>query len=268
MKYFCIGDVHSFYTETIDALNKAGFDKNDDNHVLVLCGDAFDRGDESNEMLNFLQSLPDDRFVYVRGNHEDLLEDAILDVLRCSDLTGCFLDIGQHHFTNGTIKTLRQFTGMHLYDMILNKEEFSDKIRPILNWINTKTIDFFETKHYVFTHGWIPSKISYRQYKEVYDSDWRNASDNKWKSARWFNGMAKWSYGIRVPRKSVVCGHWHSSWGNMYLHNDINEEFPTNKLDEDKMTEAFKPFIDKGIIAIDGCVAYSGMVNVIILEEI
>ena len=93
MKYFAISDVHSFYTKMVEALKEAGFDKNNENHALVLCGDAFDRGDETVEMLNFLQSLSQDRFIYVRGNHEDLLEDAFIDVLSCRCLKDCFFNI-------------------------------------------------------------------------------------------------------------------------------------------------------------------------------
>ena len=31
-KYFIVADVHGFYDEMIDALNEAGFDKNNENH--------------------------------------------------------------------------------------------------------------------------------------------------------------------------------------------------------------------------------------------
>lgn len=39
MKIFCISDVHSFFNEMIKALDEAGFDKNNSNHLLVVCGD-------------------------------------------------------------------------------------------------------------------------------------------------------------------------------------------------------------------------------------
>ena len=121
MKYFVVSDVHSFYTEMIEALKLVGYDKENVNHTLVLCGDAFDRGEESVEMLNFLQSLPEDRFVYVRGNHEDLLEDAVIEVLSHTSLEY----IHSHHFSNGTIKTIKHLTGMHLYEMFQRSLQFS-----------------------------------------------------------------------------------------------------------------------------------------------
>ena len=61
--------------------------------------------------------------------------------------------------------------------------------------------------------------------------------------------------------KTVVCGHWHSSWGHSRLHNK-GPEFNTNE-----ETACFDPFIDRGIIALDGCTAYSNQVNCIVIED-
>lgn len=38
-KYFCVADVHGFYNEMMSALNNAGYDKNNPNHVFCSCGD-------------------------------------------------------------------------------------------------------------------------------------------------------------------------------------------------------------------------------------
>lgn len=43
MKFFAISDMHSFYDPMIDALDQAGFEKNNPEHTLIVCGDAFDR---------------------------------------------------------------------------------------------------------------------------------------------------------------------------------------------------------------------------------
>ena len=75
MKYFCVSDVHSFYTETMRALKLAGFDETNPNHTFVSCGDLLDRGDESREILQFVNRL--ERKILIRGNHEDLMEEAI-----------------------------------------------------------------------------------------------------------------------------------------------------------------------------------------------
>ena len=46
IKYFCSSDVHSFYTEWMLALASKGFDINNPEHKIIVCGDLFDRGDE------------------------------------------------------------------------------------------------------------------------------------------------------------------------------------------------------------------------------
>ena len=46
-KFFCISDIHSFYEPMIEALNNAGFNPENPEHILVVCGDVFDRGPNS-----------------------------------------------------------------------------------------------------------------------------------------------------------------------------------------------------------------------------
>lgn len=71
MKYFCVSDIQGYFDQLIDALNKAGFDRENPEHTLVSCGHHFDRGPQPEEVMDYLMSLP--RKVLLRGNHEDLL---------------------------------------------------------------------------------------------------------------------------------------------------------------------------------------------------
>ena len=57
MKLFVVSDIHSFYTPLIKALEAAGYDKNNNEHWLIVCGDCFDRGPESVEILHFLMTF-------------------------------------------------------------------------------------------------------------------------------------------------------------------------------------------------------------------
>ena len=54
------------------SLYKNGIDKENPEHILVVLGDIFDRGKETLEVYNFLRSLPDERLILIRGNHESL----------------------------------------------------------------------------------------------------------------------------------------------------------------------------------------------------
>ena len=76
MKLFCCSDLHSYYTATKRALDDAGFDKNNPEHWLVVCGDCFDRGSESEELLHYLMTL--ERTILVKGNHDILLEECCM----------------------------------------------------------------------------------------------------------------------------------------------------------------------------------------------
>lgn len=263
MKYFVISDTHSFYTETMKALKEKGYDQNNEDHTLILCGDAFDRGNESKEMFEWMKSLPKDRFVYVRGNHEDLLEECYNSIIRDRY-------VGYHHYTNGTIKTICSLCDVsNPYYVGMNRDldrGIEIKLAEVLNFINERCVDFFETKHYVFVHGWIPCK--YKNFEYSYDKNWRHACLYRMRKSRWVNGMdACHYYGIRVPRKTTVCGHWHTSWGRVNITGELNEELPMDKEDKELMYESFKPYYEDGIIAIDACTAYSGFVNCIVLED-
>ena len=61
----------------IDALNNSGFDRNNCEHIFVSLGDLLDRGPDPIKCLEFVNSLPEDRRILVRGNHEDLMEEMI-----------------------------------------------------------------------------------------------------------------------------------------------------------------------------------------------
>lgn len=78
-----------------------------------------------------------------------------------------------------------------------------------------------------------------------------------WQTARWINGM-KAVQTCPIPGKTVVCGHWHASYGHSKYEGKGSE------FGEDA---DFTPYMGKGIIAVDASTANSGMVNCIIIED-
>ena len=70
-KLFVVSDIHGHYSIMVEALKKAGFDRNDPTHILICCGDYFDRGRENAQVLSFFERL--ERKILLRGNHEDML---------------------------------------------------------------------------------------------------------------------------------------------------------------------------------------------------
>ena len=242
--YFVVSDVHGYYDILKKSLKKAGFNLKNKEHKLIVCGDLFDRGLESIELLNFIQKLlKQDRFIYIRGNHEDLF-------LECYDemksMDGLF--VNPIHYHNGTVSTYNQLLGRH--------DEY-------INLINNVAKDYFEFDNYIFVHGWIPVIVNddlpvhyARDRRFSFNIDWRNASKEDWDAARWINGMEAAKKGIIEPGKTIVCGHWHTGFGHYNYHMCGDNEFTRNDI-----------YYDEGIIALDACTAYSNKINVLVIEE-
>lgn len=251
-KYFITSDVHSFFDELMVVLEENGFDAHNQDHILCICGDLFDRGNQTIELFEFIRMVQaQNRLIYVRGNHEDLLFDCMHEI-KCGKLPSA------HHFHNQTVKTICQFYGENewiVYDPTY-RDRICETMQPILDWINRNAVDYAEIGDYVLVHGWVPC------YKGL--DDFRNASTKDWMEARWDNGMEMWSYPrCRVDGKTVICGHFHCSWGWSHLRQE-RKEFPAkNRVDWEK---SFEPFVDDGIIALDSCCAYSNRLNCIVIE--
>ena len=252
--YFVISDIHSFYNEMIQALNKAGYQKDNKNHVLISCGDLLDRGPDAIKCLEFINNIPDSNKICIKGNHEYLLEDIF-------DKQG----FSKYDYHNGTVDTVYQLSESE--DPFKAIEECANN--SLLKQYLSSCIDYFETDKYIFVHGWIPCKQRGFDSKQFYYyDDWRNGS---WFNAGWLCCFDAWAQGVKVPDKTIVAGHWHTSYGHSKYHhygNEFedewirvwNELYPHNKI---KDTACFDIFRDDGIIAIDGCTVYSGKVNVL-----
>ena len=248
MKYYVAADVHGFFTEFYQALSLAGFFDETKPHKLILLGDMFDRGREALRLQKFILDLMNkDEVILIRGNHDDLFEEMVT------------VDHGaplRHHVHNGTYDTALQLTGFDPVMAQIRQYDFADSAKqtPFFRQIIPAMRTFYETSYYVFVHGWIPCIHERGRYS--YYSDWRNASDIEWMKARWYNGID--AARTSLEEKTIVCGHWHTSYGHSkYLGN--GSEFGDDA--------CFAPYYNTGIIAIDGCTAHSGIVNVLVLED-
>lgn len=214
-----------------------------------MLGDLFDRGHEAKQLQQFiLEQMEQDKIILIRGNHEDLFVELVTT------------DAGMpysYHKSNGTYDTALQLTGFDPVMASIRHYDFADaaKDTPFYKEIIPAMLDYFETEHYVFTHGWIPS-IPNRDKSYGYISSWREADREQWNQARWFNGMD--AAQTADENKTIVCGHWHTSYGHSkYEHKGT--EFGE---DAD-----FSPYYGPGIIAIDACTAFSGKVNCLVIED-
>ncbi len=234
-KLFVVSDIHGHYTLLKEALDRAGFDKDNENHLLICCGDYFDRGDENVEVLKFFERLK--HKVLLRGNHEDML----LKLLQ----TGKLLP---HHYINGTMSTLRNIFGKYFANPADDTIDFSGKTRitdRLCEFIE-ETVDYYETENYVFVHGWLPENAETPEAR-------KKASKEAWEKARWVKWNERYVGLSPLVDKTLVCGHLPT--------------FYANSLDSNRDKKDFSIFYGNGIIAIDAGTADTKQVNVLMLEN-
>lgn len=246
-KFYVVSDIHGNFNALQETLNNAGFDPNDESAWLVVCGDCFDRFDQPVEVMKYLMGLH--RKVLVRGNHEDLLVD-------CCERQEAW----SHDISNGTAKTIWQFGEGN------QRSDFSDcciKTIARTHVFLDSMVDYFETKNHIFVHAFVPLicndtfppyYIKNRKFEKM--ENWREANKQQWQDARWGNPFQLAEQGL-LPDKTLVFGHWHCSEGWAIAE------------DRDVFGEdaKFDPFYGDGFIAIDSCVAHTGKINCIVIED-
>lgn len=290
-KYFVISDIHSFYDEMIECLNKKGYDKDNPDHILIVCGDAWDRGTQPLEVYNFLISIPRERRILIRGNHEVLLNQLVERK-----------HYEMHDIHNGTAdtlflikynKTLDEFD-YDYYDKlgkssltewssadwdlirdnkaILVSKIYEGKIKEILDWIySDEWVNYYETNNYIFVHSWIPVKehidfnkslthgIIIKTGADTYREDWRNATQTEWDDAMWPCPWKNAKAGLNKTGKTIVCGHWHTS----DFFNNLSKSKNKKDINHNPI------FISKRykLIGLDACTVVTYKINVLVINE-
>lgn len=260
MKYYVVADVHGFYTELIQALTENGFFENKEQRKLIVCGDLFDRGNEAVKVQDFIAELVRrDEVILIRGNHDDM----IVDLVRVYGEGTKVPLIESLHEANGTAETVLQLTGMDWDEVDARPKVMKERMEnsSLFTTILPAMIDYFETGNYIFVHGWIPCITKGPRcsiYSYEYYAKWRDADEEKWRAARWYNGMEAARQGVVEPSKTIICGHWHCSYG----HSRIEGKGSQMGKEAD-----YSPYYNEGIIAIDACTVRSHKINCIVIED-
>lgn len=252
MKYFITSDVHGFYSILKKELDKKGFDINNSEHILLICGDTFDRGKEAKELLDFLLNLKEqNRLILVKGNHEWLLEDCV-EELKAKQ------EVPLHHFSlfshvsNKTLNTISQLTGITELELMGQLYEFKDVYIGLKKYYELvkDVLNYYEVGDNIFVHGWIPH---IRDYQEL-----KNTSDEEWERASWLCGVDEFYNGWKLEGKTIWCGHWHTSHAWFKYKNIGSGEF-----EKDSCFDTYK---DNEIVCLDACTASTGKINIEVLE--
>lgn len=230
-RIFAVSDIHGHYTLLKEALDRAGFDDTNEEHLLVGCGDYFDRGPENLQVLRYLERIR--HKVLIRGNHEDLL----LKLLQTGKLQ-------PHHYINGSLQTIEQFFGKYCVDPAGDTLDFSGQTRRVdrlCDFIG-ETVNYFETKNYVFVHGWNVAEGDTAEARFT-------AEDAMWEGARWERWTQHYHGEAPIPGLCLVCGHVPTFYA------------------PDGIMETADIYYGTGLIVLDAGTFDSKQVNVLVIED-
>ena len=238
-KLFAVADIHGHFTELKKALDASGFENGNPEHLLIVCGDLFDRGSENRAVLAYLSETKNK--ILIRGNHDDRLA----EILESRHLE--YYDAHNH-----TDETIEEFFGVGCVDGNLNLKITDESLFRKLVDLYRSELDYYECGNYIFTHGWLPSEVIERTPYLL--RDWRSADADAWKNARWLQWQQMYARRdtATIPGKTIVCGHRPSSLGYMFDHSRTFDDHSI--------------FYGDGMIAIDGGTVRSGIVNVLVIE--
>lgn len=272
MKVFCVSDIHGHYTELINCLNKAGYDENNENHLLVVLGDLFDRGTESKKVFNYLYRLSfNNKAVICRGNHDMMFQ----EFLDGRDSWFNFIHNGMNKTFDDFLDDTASFETYVMYEQHkkgldfdirkVSEDEFNtywneyqkntrDKIMNdfpyIVDWFKSLP-NYYETKNYIMTHGSIDTNVE----------DWRKPQKQRyryvgWDACHWDDGSF-FDEDVHNTDKKIIVGHYNTdSIREMYMY-DLK-----NKGDNDILISE-----DSRKIYIDACTIVSKRVNVYVFED-
>ena len=251
MKNFVVSDIHDHYDLLMEALNRYGFDMDNDNHRLIVCGDAFYSGPQPTELFLLLRKLAEQgRLIFIYGNHDIELLD----------------NLENKKFSRPANRKCAELLVKHLTGKIdLSDVELISECERLgfTQFLKDAPVWFYENEKYVFTHAFIPT------VKRKYCPDWRNSTEKEWRAAARTDAMIlSMRYGISEPNKTIVCGHYSAA--RCYLMNGATQADWDNKIYKDVShvpAEGFKTFFGDTFIALDQSVKKTGFINCIVFEE-
>jgi serine/threonine protein phosphatase 1 len=230
--YFVASDLHGKYTAFIFALLEKGFEIDNPNHIIILAGDSFDRGNQNKEIYDFIQKMGK-RILNVKGNHDQFL----IDFLEGKD-NGEFNT--QHNGLYETLRDLAELTDKEMKEKTLQQVRFIilNKRDGIIDFLKN-FVDGYKLDNYIITHAGFSE----------------NAFNGKFYADNWANTPAfirKFRDRKLFEQYTFVFGHWHAFrlTGDFLLKKDIESN----------------TFIYRNFIGLDACSNYTNRVNILVVE--
>lgn len=228
--YFVFGDPHNEFSILKTALLKAGFDDNNETHILIGLGDYFDRGEETIDMYNYLFLMHQkNRAILIKGNHDEFIEELWLGK-----------DQSFNMYNNGFLITANQFAGTNYSARAARmlQDEMSTKIKTnypqLFDFIRNMRLQF-QLGFYNFSHG---------GYSLNYNT-------NIWFVDNWCNTPIFIDQYPNTEKLIYVFGHWHA--------HELCQDFGI-------VAEIGDYFQYKAFIGLDSVVNYTKKMNILVLE--
>ena len=170
MRTFAIGDIHGCFSLVDKVASLAGITETD---RVVWLGDYVDRGPASAEVIEYLASLPVETNIFLRGNHEIMMKNALGNMHSMRSWASCGGDTTWDSY-------IRAYGGDDGMKSVPDRHwEFIENLRP-----------YFETETHIFVHASIDSDV---EMSEQFDD------------VLFWGDYA--SIGRHISGKRVVCGH-------------------------------------------------------------
>lgn len=259
MKLFFVSDIHSHYDKTIEALNNAGYDESNPNHLLIVVGDIFDRYTQTIEVYKWLFRLTkENKAIVLSGNHHKFLIDFLEGSINpwnymhnglrdtIADFWHRTLPFESWCMIEGNCLLTDMTQEMYAKWARICRNDINKEYPELLPWLKSMP-RYFESKSIIATHGALDLKVP----------DWHNphcyrGSLLDWDALDFDDGS--FIKCKNTTGKTIVLGHFDTgSLREMYGLGD-SDDYSILITDDNK-------------VFIDGCVVLTKKVNVYVVED-
>ncbi len=247
MRTFVVGDIHGCYEEMHKLILKlmTHHDMNPRKDRLVFLGDYTDRGPDSKKVIDKLMEWEKKypHWVFLYGNHEDLMLDALVrKLIRYDNYNLWWKQGGKETFESYVPpeRSLYEKSITQVLDVIPAEH---------LKWLMDRPY-YFEDENYFYVHAGVIPNMSLEELKPHLDE----AGDNDfkyeviWTRDKFIDSTYDWG-------KKIIFGH--TADGNGQYYNPANQWGKNQKL---------KPIVKKNKIGIDTAVCPPSSNGLTILE--
>ena len=255
-KIFFISDLHGNYTDTIKCLKNKGYNENNENHLIVVLGDIFDRGQENLEVYEWLyKATKDKKAIVTNGNHHKFFIDFLEGSINPFNYIHNGMDTTIGDFWHRT----RPFESWCLLEDKCdidnyNYARWAKKCRndikreypELLGWLKSLP-EYFESENYIGVHASLDLKVPDWHYPHCFRHTLVDWEALHFDDGNFFTQQ-------NTTGKNLVLGHFSTS--------ELRRIYGVGDADDHSIlkTEDNKYFIDT-------CTILTNKVNVLVVED-